>query len=87
MEDNIKLKRCPSDFQDKVKEMITYYWYVFYEDGFRRPIRGFSFQIDTGNHPPICGKPPRYIPHESEVMQNLVGQMDEKGVVDDNNGP
>ena len=66
--------------------MVTEYWYVFCEDGFRRPIRGISFQIDTGNHPPICYKPPRNIPHDSEVMQKLVERLNENGVVEEGEG-
>ena len=67
-EKNIKLQGCPNDLQDKVKEVVTEYWDVFCEDGLRQPIWGFSFHIYTGNHPPICCKPPRYGPHELEVM-------------------
>ena len=63
--------------------MVTDYWDLFYEDGFRRPIRGFSFQIDIGGHSSICCKPPRYGPHESYVMQNLVERMDVNGVVEE----
>ena len=64
----MKLQGCPNDLQSKVKEVVTDYWGDFCEDGFRRPIRGFSFQIDTGNHTPIYCKPPRYGPNESEIM-------------------
>ena len=75
--DNIlKLQGCRSVLQDKVKEVITYYWGFFCEYGFCRSIRVFSFQIDIGNHPPICCKPPRYVPHESEVMWKLVESLE-----------
>ena len=50
LEKNLKLQGWPSDLQDKVKEVVTEYWDMFCEDGFRRPIRVFSFQIDTGSH-------------------------------------
>ena len=66
--------------------MVTYYRDVFLKYGFRWPIQGFSFQIDTDNNPPICCKPPRYVPGETEVMRNLVGGMDENGVVEEENG-
>ena len=67
--DNIlKIQGYTSDLQDKVKEVAPDYWDVFFEDELFRPIRVFSFQIDTGNHPPISYKPPRYVPHESKVM-------------------
>ena len=58
-EKNLKLQGCPSDVQDKVKEVVTEYWYVFCDDEFHRPNQGFSFHIDTGNHPHICCKPPK----------------------------
>ena len=67
--------------------MVTEYWDLFCEDGFRRPIRGFSLQIDTGIHSPICCKPPRYVPHKSEVMRNLVEILDGNGVVEEDDGP
>ena len=38
---NLKIQGCPSDLQDKVKELVTEYWDVFCEDGFHCPIRGF----------------------------------------------
>ena len=53
----------------------------------RRTIRGFSFQIDTDNHPPICCKPPRCGPNESEVKRNLVEIVDENYVVEEDYGP
>ena len=48
---------------------------------------GFSFHIDTGNHPYICWKPPRYGPHETKLIQNMVGHLDENYVVEDDNRP
>ena len=82
LDKNIKPQGCPSDLQENFKAVVTYYWDVFCEDGFLRPIRVFSFRIETGNHPPIWFEPPMYFPHESEVMQNLVGRMDENGMVE-----
>ena len=67
--------------------MVTDYWDVICEDGFRRPIWGFSFHIDTGKHTTIFCKPPRYVPYDSEVTQNMVGNMYENGVVEEENGP
>ena len=87
LENNLKLQVLPSYLQDKFKEVVTKYWGVFCEDGFRWPIREFSFQIDTGSHSSICYKPPKYGPHESGLMQNLVERMDENGVVEEDDGP
>ena len=68
LEKNLKLKGYRSELQDKVKEVVTHYWDVSCNDGFHRPTQEFSFQIDTGNHPLIYCKPPRYDPNESEVV-------------------
>ena len=87
LNNNLKLQGRPIDLQEKVKEVVTEYWGVFCEDGFRRPIRVFSFNIDTGNHTPIWYKPPRYGPNESEVMQNIVVRLDENVVVEEDDGP
>ena len=87
MEKNLKLQGLPSDLQEKVKEVVTEYWDLFCKDGFHQNIRGFSFHIDTGNHPHICCKPPRYGPHESEVMRNMVERLDKNGVVEEGDGP
>ena len=59
LEKNLKLQVFPNDLREKVKEVVTEYLDVFSEDGFCRPIRVFSFQIDTGNHSPIRCKQPR----------------------------
>ena len=85
-ENNIKLQGWPSDLQYKVKEVVTEYWYVFCEDGLRRPIQVFKFHIDTGNHQPIFCKPARYGPHESAVMQKLAERPDENGMVEEDYG-
>ena len=76
LDKNLKIQGFPSELQDKVKYMVTEYWDMFCEDRFRRPIQGFSFQIDTVNHPPIFCKLPSYSPHESGVMQSMVEIMD-----------
>ena len=82
LDKNLKLQGCLSDSQDKVKDVVTEYWDVFCEDGFRRTIWVFSFQIDISNHLPIRQKLSKYDPHESEVMRKLVEIMNENGVVE-----
>ena len=66
--------------------MVKEYWGVFCKDILCRHIRGFSLQIDTGSHSPICCKSPRYGTHKYEVMQNLVERLDENGVVEEEDG-
>ena len=64
LEKNLKPQGLSSDLQEKVKEVVTKYWDIFCEDGFRWYIRRFSFQIETCSHSPICCKHPRYVPQE-----------------------
>ena len=68
LENHLKIQGFPIDLEEKVKEVVKYYWGVFCEDGFHRPIRFFLLHIDTGNHPPIFYKPTRYRPQKSEFM-------------------
>eukprot|EP00957_Ditylum_brightwellii_P162102 12341306-Ditylum_brightwellii.AAC.1 len=63
------------------------YWEVFCKRELRNPIRGFSFQIDTGNSKPVCCKQPSYRPKESKVMEKLVAKLEENSVIEDDNGP
>ena len=86
LEKNLKLQGWPSDLQEKVKELVSEYWYVFCEDEFFCPIRVFSFLIETAIHSPICCKPPMYGPHKSEAMQSLVEILDENGMVEEGDG-
>ena len=83
----MKLLGCPSDLQDKFKELVAEYWGVFCEDGFRRTVRGFPFHIDTGNHLSICCEPPMYVPDVSEIVLNLVESLDTNSVVEYDDGP
>ena len=57
LERNPKLQVSPIDLQDKFKEVVTEYWDVFCEDGFRQPIRDFysrltqvTIYLSTVNH-------------------------------------
>ena len=58
LERNINLEGCPEWLQPEVINLVKEYWDVFCEEGLKNPIRGFSFQIDTGDSPPVCCKTP-----------------------------
>ena len=45
----------------------------------KTPVRGFKFNIDTGDTPPICCKVPRYGPFESKAMTKLVENLESNG--------
>ena len=87
LEKNINSRDIPVTHRTRSKKWSHTTGICFFEDGSCRLIREFSFQIDTGNHPSICCKPPSYGRYEYEVILNLVGWMDETFVVKDNNGP
>ena len=55
-----------------IQKLVTVYWNYFAKGGIKRPILGFEFAIDTGNHTPVCCKKPRYGPHESVVILKQV---------------
>eukprot|EP00957_Ditylum_brightwellii_P152652 11619605-Ditylum_brightwellii.AAC.1 len=79
LERGLQLSGCPEELHGDIKEMVVKYWDVFCGEGLRKPIRGFSFQVDTGNSKPVCCKPPRYGHHESKVMRQLIGKLDDNG--------
>ena len=78
--------RTSADMIDKKGEHMDY-WDAFDEEGMHRPIRGFVFHIDTGTIKPIAVKPPRFGPHESRILLELVGVMDKKGILEEDFGP
>ena len=63
LDHNFQPQHCPQHLRAIVETTIKEFWDVFCEKGIRRPIRGFSFQIDTGTSPPVCCPTPRYGPH------------------------
>ena len=63
---NLCLDGCPEELKPEVIGLVKEYWDVFCKEGLKDPIRGFSFQIDMGESPPVCCKIPRYGPHEAD---------------------
>ena len=53
----------------------------------KRPIQGFTFQIDAGDMEPVCCKDHYYGPHETKVINKLVNQLEEKGLIENDEGP
>ena len=87
LERNLKLIGCPIELQPQIKEVLMEYWDVFCEQGLRRPIHGFSFQINTGDAKLVCCKHHRYGPHESKVIEELADQLQRNGLIEDDDGP
>ena len=87
LERNLKLIGCPTELQPQIREVVMEYWDVFCEQGLRRPIHGFSFQIDTGDAKLVCCKHHWYGPHELKVIDKLVDKLQENGLIEDDDGP
>eukprot|EP00957_Ditylum_brightwellii_P202439 15330188-Ditylum_brightwellii.AAC.1 len=85
--EGLKLEGCPEELHGPITNLVKEYWDVFCADGLRKPIRGFSFQVDTGNSQPVCCKTPRYGPRESQVIRKLIGKLEDNGVIEDDDGP
>jgi hypothetical protein len=84
---NLQPQHCPPNLLDIIKATIREFWDVFCEKGIRRPIRGFSFQIDTGASPPVCCPTPRYGPNETKIIEKLVAALEANGLIEDDYGP
>jgi hypothetical protein len=86
-ESNIRWGLCPVEFQDQITDIIQRHWDCFAEEGLKKHIRGFSCRIDTGSVAPVCCKPPRYGPHEIQVIIKLVEHLLANGLVESDYGP
>ena len=84
---NLQWRDCPIDKQEEIKSIIIDFWDVFAEEGVRKNIRGLQFHVDTGEIPPICVRAPRYGPHETRVINDLVEKLEANGIVEDDDGP
>jgi len=83
----IQWEDCPNEHRPVIEHIVKQYWDVFDPEGALRHIRGYQFSIDTGNHKPTCVKTPRYGPHESRIMLKLIGVLEDKGVIEHDEGP
>ena len=84
---NLQWKDCPENMKEELTEIIKDFWDVFIEEGVRNNIRGVQFHVDTGETTPICVRPPRYGPHETRVINDLVAKLEANGIVEDDDGP
>ena len=84
---NIQWQDCPTSYRDKFERIIHQFWDVFAEEGVRKPIRGAYFHVDTGQIAPICTRPPRYGPHETRVINDLVEKLEQNDIIEDDDGP
>ena len=66
-----------------MRDLNTYPTFVAMTTKIPPAYPGFLFQVDTGNHQPICCKLTMYVPHKSEVMQKLVEWLYKNGVAEE----
>ena len=84
---NLQWRDCPEWIKPIVLEMIKDNWDVFAKEGMKKSIRGYEFNIDTGDAKPITCKTPNFGPHEERVIILLVKQLDDKDLIEDDYGP
>ena len=80
---NLQWRDCPDEHKPTMEQLIKQFWDVFAEEGVRNHIRGALFHVDTGEIKPVCCKPPRYGPHETRVINDLVSKLEKNGLVED----
>ena len=84
---NLKLSGCPAELHGQIKSTVVEFWDVFTSAGLRSPIRGYTFEIDTSDSPPVCCKTPRYGYHETQVMDTILGSLEKNGLIEQDTGP
>jgi hypothetical protein len=87
LDKGIDLTDYPKEHHAQIHALIKTYWDCFTADGLAKPIRGFTFVVDTGELAPIACKLPRYGPHEGKVIMDLVKAMEANGIVEECTGP
>jgi hypothetical protein len=87
LDKNFPIGACPPEHQESILSIIKEFWDVFDEAGLRNSIRGYQFNIDTGNVKPICCKTPSYGPYEKVIIQKMVTSLDQNGLTEPDDGP
>ncbi len=87
IDDNVQWRVCPEEHRIVLRDIIEKFFDVFAQEGMQNHIRGFQFNIDTGQVKPICCKQPQYGPHENRVITALAEQLEKKGIIEDDHGP
>ena len=56
LDKNLKLDNVPDQFKELAISTVKKHWDVFCSEGYHKHIRGFIFQVDTGDVELICCK-------------------------------
>jgi hypothetical protein len=87
IDDNVQWRGCPEEHRIVLRDIIEKFFDVFAQEGMQNHIRGFQFNIDTGQVKPICCKQPQCGPHKNRVITVLAEQLEKKGIIEDDHGP
>ena len=81
--EKLKLRTsAPVPAQATTRNLVTVYWDYFAEEGIKRPILGFEFDIDTVKYTSVCCEKPRYGPHESRIILKQVSVLLAEGLIE-----
>lgn len=84
---NLKWEGCPREFRPHILHIIKRWWDLFTKKGLQKPIRGFSFHVDTGDVAPVCCKVQQYGRHEMAIIERLCQRLKDNGMVQRDTGP
>ena len=87
LQNNLQWRDCPEGSKEAIVEILKDYWDVFDPAGLPRHIRGYEFNVDTGNSPPVCAKQRRYGVHESFHIERHAKTLRDKGITESDWGP
>ena len=71
----LKTDHLPPDIASKLIELVKEFWCVFDKNGLLVPVKDYECVIDTGNHPPIACRNPRYGHHEIPLMKEAIDKL------------
>ena len=74
-------KNTPERLKVRFQNFLREFWDVFREGGVNIPVSGYEMDIDTGSHPPIAVKNPRYGLHESVIMNKTIAMLYDLGFI------
>src|SRR5210317_831761 len=87
LKQNLQWRDCPEDWRPIFEAVVKEFWDVFAKEGMMKPILGYLLHVDTGTSKPITCKQPRYGPHESRVIVKLSKALEQKDLIEDDDGP
>ncbi len=85
---NFKIgKNVNSATRSRILKLVKSHWDSFCSRGARRPILGYEFTINTGNHTPLCCKKPTYGPHKAPIIMDNIHTLLSNNWIEECHGP